>query len=106
MLFLSCSSDSCGVRGTVNPMTKQSKNRRTDSERARVHVEMLEAAFTRPGVREAMKVYEDWREKDRRLDAYRAAMTLRGRFWNWNHTTTVAPVDANFALLVDNPEKG
>ena len=33
----------------------------------------LEAALARPGVREAMKVYSGWQEKDRGLDVYRSA---------------------------------
>ena len=82
------SSGGCGVRESVNAMTKRSKNRRPDSERARVHAEMLKATFARPGVREAMRVYENWREKDRWLDAYRAATKPRGCSWNSDRTTT------------------
>ena len=33
----------------------------------------LEAALARPGVREVMKVYSGWQEKDRGLDVYRSA---------------------------------
>ena len=32
---------------------------------------MLQEALARPGVREVMKIYGCWWEKDRRLDAYR-----------------------------------
>lgn len=83
---LLCSSGGCGVRGAVNAMTKRSKNRRPDSGRARVHAEMLKAAFARPGVREAMRVYENWREKDRWFDAYRAAAKTPARTTTTDHT--------------------
>lgn len=39
---------------------------------------MLDAAFARPGAREFMEVVEDWQERDRRLDALRAAIVAVG----------------------------
>ena len=54
-------------------MTKRKIDNCSMSRREREHAEMLEAALTRPGVRELMKVYGNWQEKDRGLDAYRLA---------------------------------
>lgn len=41
--------------------------------RAGAHAELLQEALERPGIREIMRVYEDWRQADRGLDSYRAA---------------------------------
>ena len=49
-------------------MTKQSK-----SQRKREHEKMLKEALSRPGVREMMRLYQNWKQLDRGLDAYRAA---------------------------------
>lgn len=54
-------------------MAKMQTEKRSASERAQKHAELLEAALARPGVREVMKVYGNWREKDRALDVYRSA---------------------------------
>lgn len=54
-------------------MAKTQMEKRSASERAQNLAELLEAALARPGVREVMKVYGDWREKDRGLDVYRSA---------------------------------
>ena len=83
---LLCSSGDCGVRGAVSAMTKRSKSRHPDSGRTRVHAEMLKVAFARPGVRETMRVYENWREKDRWLDAYRVAAKTPARTTTTDHT--------------------
>ena len=58
------------------------KARRTSQRsRAEWHAAMLDVAFARPGAREVMEVVEDWQERDRRLDAFRAAIAAvrRGR---------------------------
>ena len=47
-------------------MTKMQREKRSASKRAQDHAEMLEAALARPGVREMMKVYGGWQEKDQR----------------------------------------
>lgn len=60
-------------------MTKKEADRQSGSEREQEHAAMLEAALARPGVREVMQVYGGWREKDRELDAYRAATEAIGR---------------------------
>ena len=54
-------------------MTKMQTEKRSTSKRAQNHAEMLEAALARPGVREFMKVYGGWQEKNQRLDVYRSA---------------------------------
>jgi len=60
-------------------MGRQEEGQRARSRREREHKEMLEAALARPGIREVMQVYGEWREKDRVLDACRAAMRDPGR---------------------------
>lgn len=52
---------------------------RSSSRREQEHAELLERALARPGVREVMSVYDNWREKDRGLDAYRSATKRPGR---------------------------
>lgn len=59
------------------------------SEREREHAEMLAAAVSRPGVREAMKVFHDWQRKDHALDAYRAAAVRTERTTTTNHANVV-----------------
>ena len=54
-------------------MTKQTSTQHTSSKRKREHEELLERAFARPGVREAMNVYDNWRERNRAMDDYREA---------------------------------
>lgn len=54
-------------------MTKMQTEKHSSSKRADNHAEMLEAALARPGIREVMKVYGGWQEKDKMLDAYRSA---------------------------------
>ena len=49
--------------------------------RAEWHAAMLDAALARPSAREFMDIVEKWQERDRRLDAVRAAIAVirRGR---------------------------
>ena len=54
-------------------MTNKKTDERSISRRQQEHAEMLEAAIARPGIREVMKVYGSWQEKDRALDIYRSA---------------------------------
>ena len=54
------------------------------SQRAQARDELLEAALARPGVREFMEVYGDWREKDRGLDTYRTATKTSERMLTTN----------------------
>lgn len=51
------------------------------------HDAMLREALSRPGVREAMEVYQGWRRVDRGLDPYRAAMRQWPRVTTTAHTT-------------------
>lgn len=60
-------------------MIKMQTEKRSSSKRADNHAEMLEAALARPGIREVMKVYGGWQEKDQMLDAYRSAARRPGR---------------------------
>ena len=43
------------------------------SIREQARATLLEDALKRPGIREVMRVYEDWRHVDRGLEPYRAA---------------------------------
>ena len=42
------------------------------STRQKAHGALLEDAIARPGIREIMRVYEDWQHADHGLDPYRA----------------------------------
>ena len=65
-------------------VTKRETDRRSSSSREQKHAAMLKAALARPGVREVMQVYGGWQEKDRSLDAYRAAAKASGRITTTN----------------------
>lgn len=43
------------------------------SVREQARAALVEDALKRPGIREVMRVYENWRHADRGLDTYRAA---------------------------------
>lgn len=53
-------------------MSKPASTKILESVRGREHSEMIKVALSRPGIRDVMKVYGDWREKDRALDTYRS----------------------------------
>lgn len=53
--------------------------------RASTHAELLQEALERPGIRDLMRVYEDWRQADRGLDSYRAAMREPHRITTTDH---------------------
>ena len=65
-------------------MTKQRTDEHASSQREKDHAEMLKAAFARPGIREGMKVYGSWQEKDRGLDSYRSATKTGERITTTN----------------------
>ena len=67
-------------------MSKKEVDTRVQSEREKAHAEMLEAALARPGIREVMQVYQGWQEKDRGLDAYRAATKRPEQVTTTNHS--------------------
>ena len=64
-------------------MTKQ---KRAASKREQEHAAMLKETLSRPGIREVMDVYVGWWEKNRGLDAYRAATKTPARTTRTNHT--------------------
>jgi len=70
--------------GREDMMAKQEKVQRSGSRREQEHERMLEAALARPGVREVMKVYGEWWEKDRGLDSYRAVTKKPARVTTTN----------------------
>ncbi len=55
-------------------MTRMQRKKGSASKRVQSHAELLESALARPGVREIMKVYSGWQEKDQGLDVYRSAI--------------------------------
>ena len=62
------------------------KRKPVASKREQEHAAMLKEALSRPGVREVMDVYSAWWERDRGLDAYRAATKTPARVTRTNHT--------------------
>ena len=71
-------------------MAKTQMEKRSASERAQNHAELLESALARPGVREVMKVYGGWLEKNRALDVYRSATREPERIRTANSSQRVA----------------
>ena len=53
--------------------------------REQAHAELLQEALARPGIRELMRVYEDWHRVDRGLDSYRAATREPHRITTTDH---------------------
>ena len=49
------------------------------SKREQEHADMLKEALARPGIREVMKVYQDYQQADMGLDAYRLVTRRRGK---------------------------
>ena len=66
-------------------MAQAETDRRSPLDRERAHADMLTAAVARPGVREAMEVFQDWQTKDQALDAYRAATKQADQITTSNH---------------------
>ena len=64
--------------------TKQPMDERSGSQREKDHAEMLKSALARPGIREVMKIYGNWQEKDGALDAYRSATKMPERVTTTN----------------------
>lgn len=73
------------TQGDDDMMKREAASRPT-SRREREHAAMLREALARPGIREVMKVYDGWQEKDRGLDAYRAATKTPAQTTTTNHT--------------------
>ena len=53
--------------------------------RADTHAELLQEALKRPGIRDVMRVYEDWRQADSGLDPHRAATREPHRITTTDH---------------------
>lgn len=49
------------------------RGEKKDRDHEQEHANMLKEALARPGVREAMEVFQDWQRADRGLDNYREA---------------------------------
>lgn len=67
---------------------KQNRDQPSTCEREQKRKTMLEEALSRPGVREAMKVYEQWQRQDQGLDPYRAATKERSQIITTDHANT------------------
>lgn len=74
-------------RESKDEMTKQRTDERASSQRERDHAKMLEAALARPGIREVMKVYGTWQDKDKALDAHRSATKQAERIMTTNSSS-------------------
>ena len=69
-------------------MNKHTSKRRSPSRREQEHMKLLERALARPGVREVINVYDNWREKDRGLNSYRAATKKPERITTTNSSNS------------------
>ena len=58
------------------------------TSRVQEHEAMLKAALARPGVREAMRVYQDWQRKDQKLEPYRQVLKTNVIVITTNHTNS------------------
>ena len=58
----------------MSGMTQRKAANPKVSKRKQQYDAMLRDALSRPSIREVMKVYHGWQEKDQGLDAYRAAV--------------------------------
>ena len=71
----------------MSAMTQRETSIFPSSKREQERAAMLKAALSRPGIREVMKVYHDWQEKDRGIDAYRSAVKEPEQVTTTNHTS-------------------
>ena len=69
-------------------MNTQRTTQRSSPRRQREHEELLERALARPGIRDVMRVYDNWREKDRGMNAYKEAT----KQFHWTGTTDSANI--------------
>ena len=60
-----------------------------ESTRAEAYDAMLQEALSRPGVREVMEVYQNWRKVDQALSAYRQATKRQGQVTTSNRTNAL-----------------
>ena len=60
-----------------------------EGSRAEAHDAMLQEALSRPGVREVMQVYENWRKANQGFSAYRLATRGQGRVTTTNRTNAL-----------------
>ena len=59
-----------------NKMTEQAENRVRQRGCGEPRVDaLIQKAMERPGIREVMGVYEDWKRTDESIEPYRSAMT-------------------------------
>lgn len=56
------------------------------TSRVQEHEAMLKAALARPGVRAAMRVYQDWQMRDQELEPYRQVLKTNVIVITTNHT--------------------
>ena len=59
-----------------NKMTQEAENRVRQGGCGEPRVDaLIQKAMERPGIREVMGVYEDWKRTDESIEPYRSAMT-------------------------------
>ena len=69
----------------MDARTKQN----SESVRQSEHESLLKEALAKPGVREVLRVYGHWQEKDREFDAYRANTTAHGHISSSSNSTEI-----------------
>lgn len=60
-----------------------------ERSREQAYDTMLQEALSRPGVREAMQVYQKWREANNDVDRYRRATNRRQRVTTSDRTSSL-----------------
>lgn len=65
---------------------KEGEEERT---RAEAHDAMLQEALSRPGVREFMEVYQNWRKAESGIDHYRRTVKRRGKVTTSDRTSSL-----------------
>ena len=64
-------------------------SKEVERTRAEAYNEMLQEALSRPGVREVMEVYQNWRKADQALSAYRQVIKRQGQVTTSNRTNAL-----------------
>lgn len=65
---------------------KKNRAEAPPSAREQAYADLLRKALERPGIREVMQVYENWREVDHALAPYRAATREPEEITTTDHT--------------------
>lgn len=71
-------------------MTNRSRNSNAKSKREQEYEKLLEEAYSQPGVRDLMQIFENWQDSEKVLGMHRAATSASGRVVN-TYTTNFDP---------------